>query len=145
MFRFHGRSADCIACRTASSTGHRSPSQQCWCVDLIGILLFSAHGHEETVQNAVTLSGGQQELDNTPPVHVRTLASATQIAAAIEEGVNTFMETVPALIKVLDEVAKVYPFISGTDESASKTCVFTSHVISCCPRIQGRLHPRSKA
>jgi hypothetical protein len=54
-------------------------------------------------------------------MQAQALAGTSQIAAAIEEGVNTFMETVPALIKVLDEVAKHHPFISGTDESAPKT------------------------
>jgi hypothetical protein len=38
-----------------------------------------------------------------------------QIVEAIQKGVNTFMETVPPLMKALDEVAKVYPFISGTN------------------------------
>jgi len=38
----------------------------------------------------------------------------------IEEGVNTFMETVPSLIKALDEVAKVHPFISGEFHSSGE-------------------------
>ena len=42
------------------------------------------------------------------------LPNTPQIADAIEQGVNTFMEAVPALMKTLDEIAKVHPFISGT-------------------------------
>jgi hypothetical protein len=38
-----------------------------------------------------------------------------EIAEAILKGVNTFMEAVPPLLKSLDEVAKVHPFISGAD------------------------------
>lgn len=37
-----------------------------------------------------------------------------QIAEAIQKGVNTFLETVPPLMKALDEVAKTHTFISGT-------------------------------
>lgn len=67
------------------------------------------------MQNDLTLSDGQQAVDDTTPVQVPIFASTSKIAAAIEEGVSDFMETVPALIRVLDEVAKVHPFISGTD------------------------------
>lgn len=49
-----------------------------------------------------TLSGPTKALLDTP-----------QITDAIQKGVNTFMETVPSLIKALDEVAKIHPFISG--------------------------------
>jgi hypothetical protein len=41
------------------------------------------------------------------------LLDTPQIADAIQKGVNTFMETVPSLMKALDEVAKIHPFISG--------------------------------
>jgi hypothetical protein len=50
------------------------------------------------------------------------LVNTPQIADAIEKGVNTFMEAVPALMKVLDEVAKVHPFISGMCESVLNAC-----------------------
>ena len=73
--------------------------------------------------NAITLSDGKKVEGSGLPVQVSAVADTSQIAAAIEEGVNTFMETVPALIKALDEVAKVHPFISGTDEPAPRTCV----------------------
>ena len=43
----------------------------------------------------------------------KTLLDTSQIADGIEKGVNTFMEAVPSLMKVLDEVAKVHLFISG--------------------------------
>lgn len=41
------------------------------------------------------------------------LLDTSQVADIIEKGVNTFMEAVPSLMKALDEVAKVHPFISG--------------------------------
>lgn len=37
-----------------------------------------------------------------------------QVAEAIHKGVDAFMEAVPPLIKALDEVAKIHPFISRT-------------------------------
>ena len=43
----------------------------------------------------------------------QALLGTPQIADAIQKGVNTFMEAVPSLMKALDEVAKVHPFISG--------------------------------
>ena len=51
---------------------------------------------------------------DTPTIPAKALANIPQIADAMEQGVSTFMEAVPALIKALDEVAKVHPFISGT-------------------------------
>jgi len=50
---------------------------------------------------------------DTLAVPVKGLMDTPEIAATIEKGVNTFMEAVPALMKALDEVAKVHPFISG--------------------------------
>ena len=38
----------------------------------------------------------------------------SQIAETIQKGVNTFMEAVPPLMKALDEVAKIHPFINGS-------------------------------
>ena len=82
---------------------------------------MNADLHKEQVQNAVTLSDGHQVVVNTLAVPVEALANAPQIADAIEKGVNTFMEAVPVLVKVLDEVAKVHPFISGMSESVLST------------------------
>lgn len=72
--------------------------------------------HEEKVQNAVTLSVGEQAVVNTLATPTMALVDTLQITDAIEKGVNVFMETVPVLMKALDEVAKVHPFISGTGE-----------------------------
>ena len=44
---------------------------------------------------------------------MKALLDVSQVANVIEKGVNTFMEAVPVLVKMLDEVAKVHPFISG--------------------------------
>jgi hypothetical protein len=43
----------------------------------------------------------------------KALLEAPQIAEAIHKGASAFMEAVPPLMKVLDEVSKVHPFISG--------------------------------
>lgn len=51
---------------------------------------------------------------DTLAVPAKALVDASQIAETIHKGVNTFMETVPILMKALDEVAKIHPFISGT-------------------------------
>ena len=69
----------------------------------------------------MTLLDKQQAVVNTLTVPVETLAITPQIADAIEKDVNTFMRSVPVLIKALDEVAKVHPFISGVCESVLST------------------------
>ena len=74
--------------------------------------------HEEKVQDAVTLSVGEQAVVNTLATPAMALVDTPQIADAIEKGVSAFMETVPVLMKALDEVAKVHPFISGMGKSA---------------------------
>jgi hypothetical protein len=51
---------------------------------------------------------------NTLLVPVQALVNTSGLAEAIEKGVNGFMEAVPTLMKALDEVSKVHPFISGT-------------------------------
>ena len=47
----------------------------------------------------------------------KALIDATQIAEKIHEGVDTFMEAVPVLMRSLDQVAKIHPFISGVGPS----------------------------
>lgn len=59
------------------------------------------------------LSQGQQAVVDTLAVPAKALMDTPQIAESIQKGVNTFMEAVPILMKALDEVAKVHPFISG--------------------------------
>jgi hypothetical protein len=61
----------------------------------------------------LTLSPGQEAVVDTLTVPAKALLDTPQIADVIEKGVNTFMEAVPSLMKALDEVAKVHPFISG--------------------------------
>ena len=61
----------------------------------------------------LTLSPGEQKVVDTLAVPVNAIMDAPQIAETIQTGVNTFMEAVPALMKALDEVAKIHPFISG--------------------------------
>lgn len=68
----------------------------------------------ENIQNSLTLSYLQEAVADTPlPQPVEALLGAPQITDVIQKGVNTFMESVPSLIKVLEEVAEIHPFISG--------------------------------
>jgi len=57
---------------------------------------------------------GEQTVVDTLAVPVKPMMDTSQIVETIEKEVNTFMEVVPALIKALDEVAKLHPYISGT-------------------------------
>ena len=90
----------------------------------VGMLVVSAPQRsfpdigKEKVQNAVTLTVGEQAVVNTLAAPAMALVDTPQIAEAIEKGVNAFMEAVPVLMKALDEVAKVHPFISGMGEPA---------------------------
>ena len=43
----------------------------------------------------------------------KALMDKPQIVGHIKNGVDAFIEAVPVLMKALDEVAKVHPFISG--------------------------------
>ena len=69
---------------------------------------------KEGVQNKLTLSPDQQVVVDTLAVPAKALMDTSKIAEAIHNGVNTFMEAVPPLMKMLDEVAKVHAFIGGT-------------------------------
>jgi len=82
---------------------------------------FYADVHEEKAQNAVTLTVGEQAVVDTLATPVMALVDTPQIAGAVEEGANHFINTFLVLMKALDEVAKVHPFISGTGESAMDT------------------------
>ena len=68
---------------------------------------------KEGIQDSLTLSPGRQAVGDTLAVPARALMDMTPIAETIQEGVNTFMDAVPVLMKALDEVAKIHPFISG--------------------------------
>ena len=61
----------------------------------------------------MTLSPGEMTVVSTLAVPAKALLDTPGLANALEKGVNTFMEAVPSLMKALDEVAKVHPFISG--------------------------------
>ena len=87
--------------------------------------LLYADVDKEKVQNAVTLSDGQQAVVDTIAAPAKALLDTPQIADAIEKGVNAFMEAVPVLMSALDEVAKIHPFISGMDESVPNPKVLT--------------------
>ena len=50
---------------------------------------------------------------DTLAVPAKTLMDTTRIAVTIQKGVDTFTEAVPILVKALDQVAKIHPFIYG--------------------------------
>ena len=85
---------------------------------------------------AVTPADEQQAAIDMLAIPVKALANTPQIADAMEQGVSTFMEAVPALIKALDEVAKVHPFIS------SARCLIRPRVI--LPMVPQLLCSRSR-
>jgi hypothetical protein len=47
-------------------------------------------------------------------IHGPSSDKINQLVDAIEMGLNSFSDGMPELIKALDEVANLYPFISGT-------------------------------
>ena len=67
-------------------------------------------------QKAMTLSEGQQVVVDTLAVPAKALADTPQIADGIEKGVSMFMEAVPVVMKTLDGLANIHPFIAGMDE-----------------------------
>lgn len=63
-------------------------------------------------------------------MHPKAMLDTPQIADRIQKGVNTFMEAVPPLVRALDEVAKVHPFIAGMIISADiLLCQLTIHPV----------------
>ena len=74
---------------------------------------------------------------------MKAVMDTPQIAEAIKDGVNTFMEAVPSLMKALDEVAMIHPFISGTSSFPWINAAFLMALTtwcSCCSRVQGCIH-----
>ena len=86
---------------------------------------FYADVNKGKIQDAVMLSVGQQAAVDTLAAPALDLLNTPQIADTIEKGLSTFMEAVPVLMKALDEVAKVHPFISGMDGSTLDTRALT--------------------
>ena len=65
----------------------------------------------------MTLSPGQQTVVETLAAPAKALIDASQIAEKIHKGVDAFMEAVPPLMRALDELAKIHPFVSGAGAS----------------------------
>ena len=90
-----------------------------------------------------TLAPLQGQLVNRFTVTMEAVMDTPQIAETIQNGVNTFMEAVPSLMKALDEVAKIHPFISGASPLSCINAAFLMTLAtwcSCCSRIQGCIH-----
>ena len=64
-------------------------------------------------QGALPCSSEQQTVLKTLATPAKALMDSSQIAGAVHKGVDAFMEAVPPLMKILDEVAKIHPFIQG--------------------------------
>ena len=70
---------------------------------------------------------------------VKALLESTGAMKAIEEGINTFMEDIPWLMKGLDEIARIHPVVTGTLGKPSYSGKIILKPISCRPRVQDRL------
>ena len=94
------------------------------------------------IQNSLILSPGQQTVVDTLAVPAKALMDTTRITETIQKGVDTFMEAVPILMKVLDEVARIHPFISGADPSLSwRGCLMVTDLMQL-PFSRSRLYTR---
>ena len=58
---------------------------------------------------------------------------------AIKSGLNSFMEDIPWLMKNLDEVAKIHPFVTGTHRTGAFSRLLMLS-LSGRARVQGRVH-----
>ena len=72
-------------------------------------------------------------------VPVKALIDTPHIAATITKGVDTFMEAVPSLMKALDEVAKIHPFISGASSLLSNWGCLVIVDLAQLPSLRSRL------
>lgn len=62
----------------------------------------------------MTISPEQQALVETLVTPAKAWMDTSQISDIIHNGVDSSMGAVPPLMRVLDEVAKIHPFINGT-------------------------------
>jgi hypothetical protein len=69
----------------------------------------------------LTLSSGQQTAINTLVAPAKALMDSSQISESIHKGLKTFMEAVPPIMKGLDELAKIHPFIGGASPFSDPT------------------------
>ena len=101
---------------------------------------------EGNVQNAMTLSNGQQAVVDTLAVPGKALMDIPQVANSITEGVNAFMDVVPGIVNALDELANIHPFIKRMGEPVPNMRILIGDLLlSCRLRVQGHLHARNDA
>ena len=55
---------------------------------------------------------------------VKALLDSTGAMKVIEEGINTFMEDIPWLMKGLDEIARIHPVVTGIRLFIHLYCVY---------------------
>lgn len=65
------------------------------------------------IQEHLTPSSGQQTVIKTLTTPAKALMDTSKLSETILKGVDSFMEAVPPIMKALDEVAKIHPFING--------------------------------
>lgn len=58
-----------------------------------------------------------------------TTLDTAQTRQTIERGVQHFMEDIPWLMKALDDVAKIHPFVSGIDQGSTVYGVTAAHTL----------------
>lgn len=81
------------------------------------------------VQDTVTLSDGHQAVVDVLAVPAKALMDTPQIADGIEKGVSMFMEAVPVIMKTLDGLADIHPFIAGMGEPVPSVRVLIGDVL----------------
>ncbi len=60
---------------------------------------------------------GQVSLVSQVVQPIQALIEATGAVEAIKNGLNSFMEDIPWLMKSLDEVAKIHPVVTGNESA----------------------------
>ena len=67
---------------------------------------------------------------------VKALLDSTGAMKVIEEGINTFMEYIPWLMKGLDEIARIHPVVTGIQLFLHLYFVYSDILNSGCPVVQ---------
>ena len=85
---------------------------------------------------------GTTTVADTLVVPAKASMDTPRVAEAIEKGVDEFMEALPILMKTLDDVAKVHPFISGASLLSSRAWGLVVINLVQLPSLRSRLYTR---
>lgn len=110
------------------------------------VLLFSANFLlKAKVQSAFTPSEGQLAVVKALATPAKELMGQPLISEAIHKGVDSFMDAVPPLVKALDEIARIHPFIAGASSDFGSPLYWWLIISrSCRSCVQGCIHARKK-